>query len=76
MNAGATVTHLPPSEAPPSPTAPIELSAAARYIGMSESWLYRQVEKKKIPHLRLGRRIAFRTADLDRWLESRLVKPQ
>lgn len=65
----------PPEQSPP-PRRHLELEEAAAYLGMSPSWLYRQVERKKVPHLRLGRKIAFRVADLDRWLESQLVKPQ
>ena len=60
-----------------TPTPPqLDLKDAAAYIGMSESWLYRQVEKKKVPHLRLGRAIKFRLVDLNRWLDAHLVKPQ
>jgi predicted DNA-binding transcriptional regulator AlpA len=49
---------------------------AARYIGMSFSWLrharLRQDEDAP-PHLRIGRAVRYRTTDLDGYLETRLA---
>lgn len=47
----------------------------ATYIGCSICAVYRWVERNEIPHIRLGRDIRFRPAELDAWLEKRKVKP-
>ena len=47
---------------------------AARYIGMSESWLRQaRVNKNPVapPYLKIGRSIRYLRDDLDAWLESR-----
>lgn len=41
---------------------------AASYLAVSASWLYREVELRKVPHLRLGRAIRFDPQALERWL--------
>jgi predicted DNA-binding transcriptional regulator AlpA len=58
----------------------INEKAAARYIGMSESFLRkgrmqgtRQGKTPPPPFLRLGRSIKYRISDLDSWLEARRV---
>jgi excisionase family DNA binding protein len=48
---------------------------AARYIGMSQSFLARarMVGDKDMPvFLKLGRAVRYRLSDLDAWLESRV----
>jgi predicted DNA-binding transcriptional regulator AlpA len=47
---------------------------AARYIGMSESWLRhnRLYEAVEVPrHIKIGRSIRYRVSDLDAFLEER-----
>lgn len=66
----------------PAPIRPrlINEKDAARYIGMSESFLRkgrmegkRQGKTPPPPYLRLGRSIKYRLEDLDQWLEARKV---
>lgn len=66
----------------PAPIQPrlINEKDAARYIGMSESFLRkgrmegkRQGKTPPPPYLRLGRSIKYRLEDLDQWLEARKV---
>ena len=56
---------------------PFKSHEAARYIGMSDSWLRQSRMADRTdgpPFFRAGTRaIRYRRADLDRWLESRLV---
>jgi len=47
---------------------PIDVKAAAQFLGVSPSLVYAYVERKQIPHFRMmGRSIRFRLSELDRW---------
>jgi len=47
---------------------PIDVKAAAQFLGVSPSLVYSYVERKRIPHFRMmGRSIRFRLSELDRW---------
>jgi len=38
------------------------------YIGMSESYVYKMVSKKLIPHIKLGSRTLFERNQIDTWV--------
>ena len=47
---------------------PIDVKAAARFLGVSPSLVYAYVERKQIPHFRMmGRAIRFRLSELAAW---------
>jgi len=47
---------------------PVDVKAAARFLGVSTSLVYAYVERKQVPHFRMmGRAIRFRLSELDRW---------
>ena len=47
---------------------PINVKAAARFLGVSPSLVYAYVERKQIPHFRMmGRSIRFRLSELAEW---------
>ena len=47
---------------------PINVKAAARFLGVSPSLVYAYVERKQIPHYRMmGRAIRFRLSELVEW---------
>jgi excisionase family DNA binding protein len=47
---------------------PIDVKAAAEFLGVSPSLVYSYVERKQIPHFRMmGRAIRFRLSELDQW---------
>lgn len=46
----------------------LSVSEAARYIGISERNLRGLIAERKIPFVRIRRRIVFRLVDLDRWI--------
>ena len=46
---------------------PIDVRTAARFLGVSTSLVYAWVERKQIPHYRMGRAIRFRIPELDQW---------
>lgn len=48
-----------------------EAAEAAEIIGCSAWTLYKLARERKIPHIRLGRRILFRRQSLLQWLDER-----
>ena len=47
---------------------PIDVKAAAKFLGVSPSLIYAYVERKQIPHFRMmGRTIRFRLSELEPW---------
>jgi len=46
---------------------PVDVKAAARFLGVSPSLVYAYVERKQVPHYRLGRSIRFSLSELARW---------
>ena len=47
---------------------PIDVKAAAQFLGVSPSLVYAYVERKQIPHYRMmGRSIRFKVSELERW---------
>jgi len=47
------------------------LNEAATYLRKPPSWIYDNVHKQEIPHVRLERQYRFRAIDLENWLERR-----
>lgn len=47
------------------------VTGAARYLAMSESWIRAAVAKKRLPCIRLGKSLRFLYRDLDNFLEAR-----
>jgi excisionase family DNA binding protein len=58
--------------APPvRPSSPLLTAAeAARYLTLSESWVRHAAGAGLIPHVRLGRCVRFRVADLDELIDA------
>jgi excisionase family DNA binding protein len=46
---------------------------AAAFLNTSRNAVYKLVERKQIPHFRLGRKVLFDPAKLRRWLEDHHV---
>ena len=47
---------------------PVDVKTAARFLGVSPSLVYAYVERKQIPHYRMGRAVRFRLSELEAWL--------
>jgi excisionase family DNA binding protein len=55
----------------------MDYDEAARYLGLPLGTLYSMVSRKRIPHVRLGPRLErFPRADLDGWVQERMVMPE
>ena len=46
----------------------VSVKTASRFLGVSASLVYAWVERKQIPHYRLGRAIRFKLSELEAWL--------
>jgi len=42
----------------------------AKYLGMSDKWIYDQTSQKSIPFFKLGNVLKFRQKEIDKWLRS------
>ena len=51
----------------------LNATEATHYLGIKMSTLYSMVERKEIPHYRIGRLIKFTKADLDAFMQERRV---
>ena len=54
------------------------IEEVARYLGLPTSSVYKMTAERardRIPHLKLGGRLRFRRADIDRWLDLLSVSP-
>lgn len=47
----------------------LEAKEAAAYIGVSYWTILDMAKQKRIPHVRVGRRVLFRTVALDSWMD-------
>lgn len=42
----------------------------AKYLEVSEKWVYERVQFKEIPYFKLGGNVRFNKKDIDRWIET------
>lgn len=48
----------------------LDAGKAARYLNVSKWLVYELAKQKILPHIRIGKRLFFRKATLDDWLQS------
>ena len=53
----------------------LTIEELADLLGVKVSWLYGQTSAKKIPFLKLGGKLRFRRADVEGWIDGRVVQP-
>ena len=41
----------------------------AKYLEVSDQWVYERIKFKEIPHIKIGKFPRFKKADIDKWLE-------
>ena len=51
----------------------LTVSELSSYTGMSRSWIYLAVERKKVPHIRLDTATRFIKWEIDEWLASKQI---
>jgi excisionase family DNA binding protein len=75
LSAALFFTPAPQRKADSSLSRPslMTIAEAAKYLGMSTKWLYRNYQN--LPHVKIGGgvkpRIRFKGADLDKWIAAR-----
>jgi len=52
----------------------LEMKEAASYLHMTVGSLYHKTCRNEIPHYKPGKRILFKKAELELWLETKKVK--
>lgn len=52
-----------------TPEALWKVADVARFLSMSDSWVYKETEAGRLPCLRLGAALRFRPEAIRRWLE-------
>ena len=53
----------------PAPEPLWKVADVARFLSMSDSWVYKEAEAGRLPCLRLGAALRFRPEAIRRWLE-------
>ena len=53
----------------------IDINQLARMTGLSVSSLYKLSAKRLLPVIKIGRRLLFRLADIEQWIESYAFNP-
>jgi excisionase family DNA binding protein len=63
----------PPAASPPRTVSSrlLEAEDVANYLGVRTDWVYREVRAGRLPHIRLGRAVRFRSESIEAWIDSR-----
>ncbi|PKN01901.1 MAG: DNA-binding protein [Elusimicrobia bacterium HGW-Elusimicrobia-1] len=51
----------------------LKVAEAAEYLGTTEGTLYVWVCRKRIPHIKMGRKLMFDVSDLEKWIASQKI---
>lgn len=52
-----------------------DVKGLAGYLRVKESWIYQRVHDHSIPHFKIGKYSRFKKAQIDKWMESKAVRP-
>ncbi len=52
-----------------------DVEGLAKYLVVEVSWVYKQVSLRTIPFFKTGKYIRFSKRKIDKWIESRMVRP-
>ena len=52
----------------------LNVDELSEYLGIKKSCLYSKVERKEIPHYKIGRLVRFKRSDIDLWMEESKVE--
>ena len=47
----------------------------ARYLNVDVSWIDKKVSANEIPFFKIGKYVRFRKPNIDKWIDSKTVKP-
>jgi excisionase family DNA binding protein len=74
--AGMDVDTKPRSDTTASGAVLLDRDELAARLGVSERFVRRLVEERRIPYLKIGRFIRFDPVEIDRWLTPQRVEPR
>lgn len=60
---------------PDEPDVIFDVKALSEYLRVNPSWVYKAVSLKAIPYFKAGKFPRFRKRDIDKWMESKAVRP-
>jgi excisionase family DNA binding protein len=46
------------------------VKALAKYLQVSDQWVYERVHRKEIPYLKIGKFPRFKKSDIDKWIDT------
>lgn len=52
-----------------------DVKGLADYLRVKESWVYQQVHTRSLPCFKMGKYPRFKKAQIDKWMESKAVRP-
>lgn len=52
-----------------------DVKGLSEYLHVNPSWVYKQVSLKAIPYFKAGKFPRFRKREIDKWTESKAVRP-
>lgn len=61
-----SISNASPAQ-PPEPL--VDVKAAARFLGVPQSWIYSAAADGRIPHHFVGRYLRLRISELEEWLQ-------
>lgn len=61
-------------KSPTTETLLVPMAEAVTFTGLSERTLWRLVQKRKVPHVRIGGRLMFRRESLAKWVQDQEVQ--
>jgi excisionase family DNA binding protein len=54
----------------------LTIPEVARYLKISKAKIYYLVQRREIPHFKIGRNVRVRESDLMKWLEKQKAQPE
>ena len=72
QNLKPLLVNSPRSREPDTLLDVVQLST---YLNVSRSWIYERIRGNEIPYTKLGKFLRFKKSEIDRWAESKSIKP-
>ncbi len=53
----------------------LDVESLCTLLGLAKITIYKYVSEKKIPYVKIGRRVMFRPDEIESWIKSKTVEP-
>ena len=54
----------------------LTVAEVAAYLQLNRSTVYYMIQRKQIPHLKIGKSVRIRESDLLKWIEEKMIQPK